>query len=347
MKLWQQPAQPLPIRLRPVHGETLISYLLRLADANSLGQPTTLLRALGEPAINLTPSMLTNHDITLNHHALHRLVTITTLGETRLRRALPALHQTKPPTPHNPGGNHRSHGADNTPTTRPCQFTSLRPHCDTCTSRLPGHPKIIVHHRAFPKICVKHQRWIDTHNTAQPQQVDLAETPEILTAHRRFTRLHTQTADNDQGWLNDQLWTASWIVRKWAWTSRQEKPGLYQRWKKRSTTIRPHTDLVIPTELLIFPETVALTEIIADPHWRRHTARATHHREITPFHHRIAARLGQPPTFATHTQLNPHDPLNEWIKNHQEKHQHIRTKHHNRRRNNPHATHIPETYKFQ
>ncbi|MFG6202436.1 hypothetical protein [Nonomuraea sp. JJY05] len=49
MKAWQQTAQQLPVRVRPVRGETVISYVFRLADANDLARPTILLGALGRP----------------------------------------------------------------------------------------------------------------------------------------------------------------------------------------------------------------------------------------------------------------------------------------------------------
>ena len=52
--LWQQPATPLPFWVRPVRGETTMSYVFRLATANELVRPTTLLRSIGQPS-NVQP----------------------------------------------------------------------------------------------------------------------------------------------------------------------------------------------------------------------------------------------------------------------------------------------------
>jgi hypothetical protein len=71
MKLWRRPAHLLPVQVRPVGGETVVSYLFRLADANGFARPTLLLRAIGEPiAKNIHAGILDHHDITLN--APHR-----------------------------------------------------------------------------------------------------------------------------------------------------------------------------------------------------------------------------------------------------------------------------------
>jgi hypothetical protein len=55
------------VQVRPVDGETVVSYVFRLADANGFARPTTLLRAIGEPiAKNVHAGILDHHDITLN-----------------------------------------------------------------------------------------------------------------------------------------------------------------------------------------------------------------------------------------------------------------------------------------
>ena len=47
MKLWHAPARALPVTVRPIGGETVLSYARRLSAANDL-PPTTILRALGQ-----------------------------------------------------------------------------------------------------------------------------------------------------------------------------------------------------------------------------------------------------------------------------------------------------------
>lgn len=92
MKLWQQPAQQLPIRVRPVFGETVLSYVFRLAHANDLDRPTLLLRALGRPQGPVTRFLLDNdYEVSLNELALRRLETFTGRPAERLRTALSNL----------------------------------------------------------------------------------------------------------------------------------------------------------------------------------------------------------------------------------------------------------------
>ncbi len=45
--LWQKPAAPLPFKVRPVRGETTLSFVFRLAAANEIIRPTTLIRSIG------------------------------------------------------------------------------------------------------------------------------------------------------------------------------------------------------------------------------------------------------------------------------------------------------------
>jgi len=47
MRLWQLPGRALPVTLRPLGGETVISYTRRLAEVNGLA-PTAIMRALGQ-----------------------------------------------------------------------------------------------------------------------------------------------------------------------------------------------------------------------------------------------------------------------------------------------------------
>ncbi|QHE72786.1 hypothetical protein GFS60_06434 (plasmid) [Rhodococcus sp. WAY2] len=202
MTLWQQPAQLLPVRVRPIGGETVVSYVFRLAAANALKRPTTLLRALGEP-INGTPfaSMIHNRDLTLNAPALARLETFTGLPADQLRKALPSL------------SNPRADPLPQTdPTIRVFRSAAIRDHCHPCIARIPGRPQVRVHDRDAPSICRRHRRWIET-TSYHPDQIDLSENIEIITAHRRLGRLRSTVGDH--AWVRQQLRHASWIALDW------------------------------------------------------------------------------------------------------------------------------------
>jgi TniQ len=89
--LWQQPATPLPFWVRPVRGETTMSYVFRLATANELVRPTTLLRSIGQPS-NVQPHQFMLRDgfeVQLNAPAQQRLAVFAAIPLQRLARCLP------------------------------------------------------------------------------------------------------------------------------------------------------------------------------------------------------------------------------------------------------------------
>ncbi|HEX4102492.1 MAG TPA: TniQ family protein [Pseudonocardiaceae bacterium] len=320
MKLWQQPTQRLPVRVRPVRGETLVSYTFRLATANDLDRPTILLRALGEPTVSLFQSMVDNYDVVLNQHALRRLETFTGIPAQRLRMSLPALDRTDAP----PAG---------IPATRPHRCQSLRTPCDGCAARLPDHPNIVVRTLHFPQICPRHRRWIDTDQN-QPHQVSLTGAPDIITAHRRYTRLRVSVGDND--WTHQQLRQATSIAMVWATRSHLNSPKLHASWTARAAALGGSHDPRQPSPLLVFPEAVALAEILCDLPWRRHVAMVEHDWDLTDFYRRIGRRLSQPRAFVGAIRyLNNHEPLRTWIATHRHQHAQTRTefwqRHHRRR----------------
>jgi len=311
MRLWQQPAKPLPVLLRPVGGETLVSYTVRLATTNDLDRPTILLRALGEPSRGWTQSMLAeDYDVALNNHALRRLETFTGIPAARLQMSLPTLHaDTRPST---------------TPATRPYRCPDLREHCEHCAARLPGHPKIRVHSLPFPLICRRHHRWIAT-PPDQPHQLDITAAPEIRAAHRRYARLLTTTGDGD--WTHQQLRQATSIAMIWASRGPLHHRILHARWSARAAALGSAQSPHQPSPPLVFPEAVAITEILCDLHWRRHVAMVEHHWQLNSFYRRIGQRLTQPDpwTFASAIHITNHDPLRAWVAQHRQQHAPTRT----------------------
>ncbi|WP_016880608.1 MULTISPECIES: TniQ family protein [unclassified Rhodococcus (in: high G+C Gram-positive bacteria)] len=318
MTLWQQPAQLLPVRVRPIGGETLVSYVFRLAAANALARPTTLLRALGEP-INGTPSapMIHNRDVTLNAPALARLETFTGLPADQLRKALPSLsNPTADPLPHTG------------PTIRVFRSAAIRDHCHACIARIPGRPQVRVHDRDAPSICRRHRRWIET-TSYLPDQIDLSENIEIITAHRRLVRLRSTVGDH--AWVRAQLRHASWIVLDWHLARAPFSPSYYAfrnlhtRWDKRAATL-PRSR--IATTLVVMPEIVTLAEILCDLEWRRHVAMADDDHDVAPFYHHVGRRLGQPERFGDRLSYSTWiEPLKSWVIKHRTLFRTVRAKH--------------------
>lgn len=301
MKLWQQPPQQLPVKVRPLRLETLTSYATRLAAANELARPTTLIRALGHPHGNLTATTMHDYDLALNPLALAQLETFTGIPTTRLRKSLPAV-------------NHRTDLPGDLPRTRLIRCWDLRPPCDGCAARVPGTPTIRTYQHQFPPICVRHRRWLDGDKVHS--QIDLTKASEIITAHRRYLRLHDRIAVDAEAreWFRRQLFTATEIVKAWVIPSRHDHPRLHQTWTARPAAVHPWLTIAYPSDVLVFPEAVALAEIITDLNWRRHVTMVQHDIDLKPFFNRVATRLGQPRMFAIATRFsNGRDPLRHWV----------------------------------
>ena len=304
MTWWRQPAQLLPVQVRPVGGETVVSYVFRLADANGFARPTMLVRAIGEPiATNVHTGLLERHDITLNTPALDRLAAFTGRSTADLGTTLPSLGTACAD---------RRLSSTTEPLLNPFR-SAIRGHCQHCVARIPGHPNVRVHRRSAPAICRRHLRWVDT-TRRYPHQVDLSNNIEIITAHRRFQRL-LATVD-DPAWARQQLCRTTWIAAEWRHhRSRQSidhtvVDHLQVRWNTRAETL-PFPGWT--TSLLVMPEAVALAEILCDLEWRRHVAMANDY-DLVQFYRLVARRLGQPTQLGDRLAYSHrNDPLKRWV----------------------------------
>lgn len=304
MTWWRQPAQLLPVQVRPVGGETVVSYVFRLADANGFARPTMLVRAIGEPiATNVHAGLLEHHDITLNTPALARLAALTGRPAASLGKTLPSLG-TACADPRL--------SSTTEPLLNPFSSSAIRGHCQHCIAQIPGHPNIRVHRRSAPAICRRHHRWVDT-TRQYPNQVDLSNNIEIITAHRRFQRL-LSTVD-DPTWARQQLCRTTWIATEWRHHRGRQRVShaivehLQARWNKRAETL-PSSGST--TSLLVMPEAVALAEIVCDLEWRRHVAMANDY--DLQFYRLVARRLGQPTKLGDRLAYSyRNDPLKRWV----------------------------------
>jgi hypothetical protein len=309
-----------PARRRGSHP---LLYVFRLATANELVRPTTLLRSIGQPT-NMAPHQFMLRDgfeMKLNAPAQQRLAVFAGIPLQRLVRCLtlPAF-------------------IDNADENGPPRLAIVgaglqtRSHCTLCIARLPGTPSITVYHGHAPVICRRHHRWRGI--PPAPGQFDLRGTPEIITASRRRGRL--LRSQHDPRWTDTQFRTAEWVTSCWAglvgllWHRH-----LAERWKQRSATIATATGRTPPAGLVMLPETAVLAEIFCDPQWHRQIAAASYygHRR---FHLHVAHRLGLPSGFTTGVQASA-DPLHHWVDRHQAHHRgiHRRVAPNNPRRANP------------
>jgi hypothetical protein len=300
VRRWLQPARALPVTLRPVGGETVNSYALRLSTANGL-VPTAVLRSLGQ-VTQASGHHLLARDSWLNDQALARLEALSAISRPRLLRALPALQQEEPSSqfPELPGDRPALH----------CYVPDPRPWlaCRACTLRtsLGTTPTAMVRPRASPLVCQRHQRWLGTAD--EPADIGIADVPEILTARRRLQRLRVASSDRE---LADGCFQAAWnITRVWA-REPHCRPRLRARWRARAAKLGPGTAL--SSRVVTFPEAVALAEVLADPGWRRHLATVPA-RQASQFYQRVCARLGE----GTYQAPASDDPLIAWAQHHRD-----------------------------
>ncbi|MFI1916792.1 TniQ family protein [Nocardia sp. NPDC020380] len=305
LALWQRPAIPLPFQVRPVRGETTLSYLFRLARANELVVPTTLLHALGEPSNGLHQFMLREHDeIMLNQAAQQRLSCFAGMPLDRLRRSLllPGLADTREsPSPR---------------TATHIIGSRTRDHCTSCCARIPGNPRIQVYIAHSSIICRRHRRWLGTR--IERVQIDLSGSPDILTAYRRRDRLFR--GEENQHWMDIQFAAAQAITTAWSHiTDSFWHTPLIRRWNARSAAFASTAQIPVPPSVIMMPETVTIAETICDPIWRHRIATAEHYYQQKNFYAHMVERLGFRRT-AAYAFSAYNDPLREWVEQHHRQH---------------------------
>lgn len=230
---WPLGLRPLPRFVATFRDETISSYLPRLAAANQLA-PGTLRALLAGSDRNDAPVPLA------------RLAAVTGMPRAAFAHAMPQICTADELT-----GLH----IENRPRARKgWSFVA----CRRCTA---GRPvtRWALHDDV---VCGRHRRWI-SEDQAQP---DLTAQPEILTAHRRHRRLirrhgrdTVMRAFRDAhhiciGWRLDN-------IRDHGYAHRMEifhGPG----WRDRDD------DETQTSDAATYPQTVALTRLLASPYWR-------------------------------------------------------------------------------
>ncbi|MEV8328436.1 TniQ family protein [Kitasatospora sp. NPDC056731] len=251
MNLSDLPVRRLPLTVRPLAEETVISFVTRLASANEI-PAATLFRHLapchpGRRIIDM--------DAVLSLESLERLAVLSGRDTDALARTLPGQDH----TPHTPLELGR-------PGLRWFR-THPRPQlaCLLCTSRRGISDAVRVRVKDGRRVCRVHRRWTDG------LQRDLAKMPEIIDAHARYRalldgprRLRAPT----------MVWKAQCIALNWSWE--RMHPVLSERWAVRARKLNiafPYRGYDSPAaQCVVFPETVALAETLCHPDWRRHVA---------------------------------------------------------------------------
>ncbi|MEU1439556.1 TniQ family protein [Streptomyces sp. NPDC005786] len=223
----------LPQRVAPVTGETLNSYLARIAQANHL-TVTEVLAVL--PAWFSTKT--NNLDDRAQHHmlapaatqALHELARLTSTTPAGLAHALPAF------------------GTDESPV----RATTA---CHRCSARLGIREPVPVHLPIHQRVCTRHGIWL---SDLEEPHLDLAICPEITTAQHRANRLLRRFTPQQ---LTLAHQTAVEAVPPWP----ASPAAVPHHWRYRLLALQTHnhhrgisTDLDAYAHAAIYPDAIEL-----------------------------------------------------------------------------------------
>lgn len=231
--------RPLPRTVRPVHHETLDSYLHRLAAANGIPSED-LLAYLG--------ATRTRRDRDL----LERLAVASRQPQPSLLSALVELQYL---------------GAGEA---RDWRFSYPRrwnrhgdalPACRQCMTARGITTQVVVFIPSYQRVCPRHRRWL-----GQYRQVDVTGAPEIVQAHRqqrRIARRHgaDRTSAADHG--------AAYVIDRWL--RRADPEGIHQRWMQRLDRLEVTPNILAfgdaRLQAVVYPERTVLTGVLASPYW--------------------------------------------------------------------------------
>ncbi|WSQ06413.1 TniQ family protein [Streptomyces sp. NBC_01231] len=256
----------LPLTPPPVHGETIGSYLNRLADANHL--------TIGHFSSLIGPSRQHRRDDNRVGYwtpaGLLRLSALTSRSPASLIHAMPPLGTIGDPIRRLPLS-----------ATEEVIEPRRRPACRLCMAR--RHIRGLVvrstpHHEG---VCHQHHRWL-----LGDEQRSLTRLPEVLRANRQHQRTlrhgtHTSTA---LAYLDARDRLIKCL------TNEVSSPPLRQRWNRRLDVLGedpfgdPHRPSEARIELSTYPEVVILTSLL--PH---RTGDTTH--DCQPRRHNASASL--------------------------------------------------------
>ncbi|CAM5350524.1 MULTISPECIES: TniQ family protein [Streptomyces griseus group] len=252
------PARRLSIPVRPWGGESLPSYVARLAHANHTPH-TALWRHIGVPFRAGASSATLPWEATLNHPAVARLVVMSGIPIERLRKALPALSWATQESSALP---------TDVPTVWLRQAHSPNATiCRQCTLRR-GVSAAVRAHLALPDIvCHRHHIW------QSPEPWDVAAVPEIERAQRSLRKLRKVHGNHIMACC---VRDARWIISGWIPIPSRE-PKFEDLWQQRRRQLGLPTGFrsyELPAHVMTHPEVVtlafALVPIYLDPsHYRR------------------------------------------------------------------------------
>jgi hypothetical protein len=226
--------RPLPRPVRPMRNETLSSYLRRIASANRLDSDE-----------------LRSYVAADNHKRarvpLDRLAVLSGQPRLALQRAIFEFWP--------PAGDPAEHG-------RPSLHSPERIACTLCMARRDVRSVAIVRLNVEDLLCQRHLRWLgDSSRSIEDNQPALATQPDIVKAnrlHRLVIRRHGRTIA-DAAFRDAQEVCAGWRRRCEHNEGFQQLMSRFHPGQWRAFETDP------TVEAAAYPQTVALTRILASP----------------------------------------------------------------------------------
>jgi hypothetical protein len=273
--------RPLPRTVKPFPGETIASYLARLAHANRLDTDALCCHITGHRRRTLP-------------FPAGRLAVVAGFPVRSLQYALPDLATGQAPL------GHRNRAGLWLPQRR----QDDGPPCRLCVLARGITQPVHCWKRPENVICQRHRRWIGP--GAAASQPDLSAQPDILQAHKRHLRLVRRLGRDTVAF---EFAAADHICRHWH-THRQHDTDFQDR-MLISHGPRWQVPSASPTvAAAIYPQAVALTRLLASPYWRAMSspARPDWQELFIAEIRRTAA-----PGYHWPQQPRPADPLHAWI----------------------------------
>lgn len=275
----EHPLIPLPRPVKPFPGETVSSYLGRLAHANHIDADALGRRISGTRQARVIP--------------VERLAIVAGMPVLTLERAIADLDGAVPA---------RSNSYDYS---RSIDFhleTSGRA-CQLCAYARGASGPVTCWKPAEKLVCLRHLRWIGSDGQLQPS---LDQQPEILKAHRLHLRLVRRYGREE---VAAGFTAAVYICRKWhGWREHDEE--FNQRLEIfHGPTWRLH-QLDPTVEAAAYPQVVALARLLTSPYWKGlafNSSPAGQARFAQELTRTVAPNCQWPPSPGSK------DPLHQWL----------------------------------
>ncbi|MFB7459226.1 Helicase associated domain protein [Streptomyces sp. NPDC056188] len=284
-------------RIAPLSGELTLSFLTRIAVRYHLGIRDVLAAVTDVGGQrNLTGMLYPDSEIHLNAQARARVSALCHVPQHVLEQALPAWTREEPSGKHGTGPAGRLLRGEEA-------VAAWGPACPACTAARTGRDVPARRYLApEQRVCARHRYWLLylPHTSGLP--VPLGRCPEVIEAQRRHVRLLHRSPAAAPAFEVARAVTGTW------WE--QPLPHEEQQWPARLEATRPiEADpnwwKVVARDLITYPETVALAQVLASPRRQQHT--------LTQARGHLPYRLGEIPTLLAELADQLHRP---WLARH-------------------------------